>query len=166
MVFQGMLEDIDTKDKVACSSYNRIEQLDFQIMLADNYYVNQNSIHICFPLKIKKASDKTGDIETNMITVNNIFGHLVKEISITRYGHNKQLTPTSSPYETYQHSDAMLKHLPKDSLKKLEKTLLHSKQPVYFNKTTIDRRTHNETGANRANDTKDLNTDERITKLH
>ena len=60
----------------------------------------------------------------------------------------------------------MLKHLPKDSLKKLEKTLLHSKEPVYFNKTTIDRRTLNETGANRANDTKDLNTDERITKLH
>ena len=78
MVFQGMLKDIDTKDKVASSSYKRIEQLDFQIMLADNYYVNQNSIHICFPLKIKKASDKTRDIETDMITVKNIFGHLVK----------------------------------------------------------------------------------------
>ena len=48
MVFQGMLEDIDTKDKVACSSYKRIEQLDFQIMLADNYYVNQNNIHTVF----------------------------------------------------------------------------------------------------------------------
>ena len=87
MVFQGMLEDIDTKDKVACSSYKRIEQPDFQIMLADNYYVNRNSIHICFPLKIKKAY-QTGDIETDMIIVNNFFGHLVKEISITRYGHN------------------------------------------------------------------------------
>ena len=60
----------------------------------------------------------------------------------------------------------MLKQLPKDSLKRLEKTLLHSKQPVYFNETTIDKRIYNETGANRANDTKDLNTDERITKLH
>ena len=84
-----MVEDIDTKDKVACSSYKHIEQLDFQIILADNYYVNRSSIHICFPLKIKKASDQTGDIETDMITVNNFFGHLVKEISITRYGHNR-----------------------------------------------------------------------------
>ena len=57
MVSQGMLEDIDTKGNVAHSSYKDIKQLDFQIMLADNYYVNQNSIHICFTMKIKKASD-------------------------------------------------------------------------------------------------------------
>ena len=56
-----------------------------------------------------------------MITVNNFFGHLVKEISITRYGHDKQVIPIFSPYEIYQYSDAMLKHLPKDSLKKERK---------------------------------------------
>ena len=85
MVLQGMLKDIDTKEKVAHISYKDMEQLDFQIMLTDNYYVNLNSIHICFPIEISKASDQTAD----MITVNNIFGHLVKEISITRYGHDK-----------------------------------------------------------------------------
>ena len=52
MVYQGMLEDIDTKEKVAHSSYKDMEQLDFQIMLIDNYYVNPNSIHICFLMKI------------------------------------------------------------------------------------------------------------------
>ena len=58
MVFQGMLEDIDTKEKVAHGSYKDIEQLDFKIILTDNYYVNPNSIHICFPIKIYKASDQ------------------------------------------------------------------------------------------------------------
>ena len=142
-----------------------MEQLDFQIMLTDNYHVNPNSIHTCFAMKIIKASDQIANIEADMITVNNYFGHLVKEISITRYGHDKQLIRTFSPYEIYQYSDATLKYLPKDSLKKIEKTLLYSKRPVYFNKTTIDSRTHNGTGATRANDAKDLNIDERITKF-
>ena len=30
------------------------------------------------------------DVDPDMITMNNVFGHLVKEISITRYGHNRQ----------------------------------------------------------------------------
>ena len=50
--FQGMLEDINTREKVAHSSYTDMEELDFQIMLTDNYYVNPNRIHICFPIKI------------------------------------------------------------------------------------------------------------------
>ena len=40
----------------------------------------------------------------------------------------------------------MLKHLPKDALKNLEKTLLYSKQVIYFNQTTIDRRIHDGSG--------------------
>ena len=46
--FQGMLEDIDTR-----------EQLDFQILLTDNYYINPNSVHICFPIKMKKKTKTT-----------------------------------------------------------------------------------------------------------
>ena len=49
----------------------------------------------------------------------------MKEISITKYGSDKELIPTFSPYEIYQYSDSMLKHLPKDTLKKIEKTLLY-----------------------------------------
>ena len=59
----------------------------------------------------------------------------------------------------------MLKHLPKDSLQKMEKTLLYSKRPVYLSKTSIDRRIHNRTGALRANDAKDLSIDKRIPKF-
>ena len=54
LAIQGMLDDIDTKGKVAHPSYEGKEQLDFQILLTENYYVNPASIHICFPIKIKK----------------------------------------------------------------------------------------------------------------
>ena len=53
MKFQGMLEDIDPRGKVAHSSYKEMEELDFHILLTENYYVNPNSIHLCFPMKTK-----------------------------------------------------------------------------------------------------------------
>ena len=63
---------------------------------------------------------------------------MIKEISITKYGNDKQLIPTFSTYEIYQYSDAMLKHLSKDSLKKIQKTPLYDNTAVYYNKTTIN----------------------------
>ena len=81
-----MLEDIDTREKVAHSSYTDMEELDFQIMLIDSYYVNPNYIHICFLIKLFKKSDEAQDIDDDLITVNSFFAHLVKEISITKYG--------------------------------------------------------------------------------
>ena len=118
LIYQGMTEDFETEEKAMHISYKGMEQLDFQIMLTDNYYVNPNSINICFSTKILKSRNEASNIDTDLITVNNIFPHLIKEISITRFGYNKQLIPTFSPYEIYQYSEAMLKHLPKDSLKK------------------------------------------------
>ena len=75
-----------------------------------------------------------------MITVNNFFAHWVKEISVTKYGSDKELPSTFSPWEVYQYSDVMLKHLPSDALKTIAKTLLYDKQPVYFADTSYDRR--------------------------
>ena len=56
--------------------------------------------------------------------------HWIKEISITKYGTNKELTPTMTPQEICQYSDAMLKHLPAKSLKVIENDLLCSKEEV------------------------------------
>ena len=84
------------------------------------------------------------------------------EKSVTKYGNGKQLIPTFSPNEIYQYSDTMLKHLPKDSLKKIQKILLYDNTAVYYNKTTMDRRTQN---SNTANDLTDLNTKERLQKF-
>ena len=118
MKFQGMLEDIDTREKIVHSSYKEMKELDFQILQTDNYYVNPNSIHLCFPMKMRKFSNKTNNINGDMITVNNFFAILIKEISATKYGSDKEPIPTFSPCENYQYSDAMLKDLPADSLKK------------------------------------------------
>lgn len=113
-------------------------------------------------MEIRKSSDKDDDIDADLITVNNFFVHLIKEISVTRYENYKQLIPTFSLYDTYKYSDSTLKHLPKDSLKKLEKTVLYSKQAVYYNRTTIDKRTHNSTTLN---DIKYLSINKRIIKF-
>ena len=134
LAIQGMLDDIDTREKVAHPSYKDKEQFDFQILLTENY-VNPADIHICFPIKIKKRSDNTADIDSGLITVNNFFAHWVKEISITKCGSDNELSPTFSPWEVYQYSDKILKHLPKDSLKTIEKTDLYSKLPIYFAST-------------------------------
>ena len=107
-----------------------MKQLDFQILLTENHYVNPNGIYMCFPIKIKNKNNAS-DIDGDLITVNNIFAHWVKEISVTKYGSDKELPPTFSPWEIYQYSDSMLKHLPSDSIKTISKTLLYDKQPVY-----------------------------------
>ena len=78
LAFQGMLEDIDAKEKTAHPSYKDMEQLDFQILLTENYYVNPNGIHSCFPIKIKKATNKAANIDNELITVNNFFAHWVR----------------------------------------------------------------------------------------
>ena len=69
-------------------------------------------------MKIKKSSNETSDIDTNLITSKKNFGRLIKEISRNRYGNEKHLIPTFSSYEIYEYSDSMLKHLPKNSIKK------------------------------------------------
>ena len=55
MKFQGMLEDIDTREKVAHPSYKDMEELDFQILLTDNYYINPNSNLSLFSKENKKS---------------------------------------------------------------------------------------------------------------
>ena len=179
LAIQGMLDDIDTREKVAHPSYKDEEQLDFQILLTEHYYVNHPSnIHICFPIKFKKKSNNSSDIDDDLITVNNFFAHWVKEISITKYGSNKELPPTFTPWEIYQYSDAMLKHLPKASLKAIQKHLRYSKEPVYYANTAYDRRNCNskdltitglttaQVSALRKLHSKDLNIDKRIELFH
>ena len=78
LAFQGMMEDVDTKEKSAHPSYKDMEQLDFQILLTKNYFVNPNGVHICFPVKIKRKTNNALDIDAALITVNNSFCALGK----------------------------------------------------------------------------------------
>ena len=77
--------------------------------------------------------------DAELITVNNIFAHWIKEISVTKYGTNKELTPTTTPQEIYQYSDTMSKHLPAKSLKVIENDLLYSKEELVI-PYNLDRR--------------------------
>ena len=120
-MFQGMIDKVNTTEQPAHLSYKDKENLDFQIQLTQNHYTNFNSFHICFPIKIKKLTNVNANIEDDIITVNNSFEHWVKETNMTKYGSDKQLMPTSSPFEIYQYSDSMLKHLPEKSLKMIQK---------------------------------------------
>ena len=148
LVFQGMIENIDTKEQVANISYKDMENLEFQIMLT-NYtnllykllYKYKQYAHKLFN-ENKKETNEDADIDTDLIPVNIFFAHLIKEINITMYGNDKQLMQTFPPYEIYQYSDAMLKYLPEKALKKIKKTMLHSNKTVSYNKSTTDMRTY------------------------
>ena len=99
-----------------------------------------------------------------MITVNNCFAHWLKKINITnitKYGSGKQLILTSSPDETYQNSDTMLKRLPKKCLDKIEKLMLYRKRKVSY-RGNIDQRANN---SNTPADITDDNIDKRIRKF-
>ena len=50
LAIQGMLDDIDTREKIAHPSYKDMKQLHFQIIFTENYYVNSNSMHVYFPI--------------------------------------------------------------------------------------------------------------------
>ena len=67
----------------------------------------------------------------------------MKGVSVTNYGSDKELKPTFFPYEIYHYFDAILKHLPKDVLKTIEKAHLYSKEAAYYNAINIDRINHN-----------------------
>ena len=119
--FQGMLDVIDTREKVANSSYTNMEELDFQILLTDNCYGNPSSIHIYFPIKIKKSSNNLSDVDSDLITVNNFFVHLIKEIRVTKYGSDKELAPTFLPMKFTNTLTQCLNIFQKTHLKRFKK---------------------------------------------
>ena len=106
-----MLDDIKTIEQVTHPSYKDLETFDFQLLLDKNLYTNLNSVHFVFPIKLFKKSDINADIDAELITVNNSFAHWIKEISTTKYSTNKELTPTTTPQEIYQYSDAIFETL-------------------------------------------------------
>lgn len=61
-----------------------------------------------------------------MIIVISFFAHGVKEININRYRVHLRVLPTNSVTDIYQHSDVVLKHMPKDVLK----TLFYRKKKI------------------------------------
>ena len=46
------------------------------------------------PIKIKKNSNKVQDVCADLIMVNNVFAHWIKEIDVKRYEDDFQILPT------------------------------------------------------------------------
>ena len=142
LVFQGMIEKIMTIEQPVDATYFDTEILDFELILDNKYYTNLKSLHLCFPIRFKKLSNITHNLDADIYPVNSFFAHWIREIDIMKYRTNKSIIPTTTPKEIYRYSDSMLKHLPRNALKMIEKDLLYSKKSVII-PGNEDRRSHN-----------------------
>ena len=76
-------------------------------------------------IQIKRSTDKTANV--NVITVNNIFCHWLKEADARRYPDDVRILPTNNTVEICQYAAQQLKHLPSKSLNDIRETLLHER---------------------------------------
>ena len=115
----------------ASVTYSDKKQLEFILDLTAVTYSNYSSMEICLPLKFTKKSNKALQMDTQMMTVNNFFGHWFTDIDIKRYPDNMKTLPTNNSVYIYQYSNAKMKYLPEKSVKKLLQTMFYSNKPVY-----------------------------------
>ena len=109
-------------------------------------------MEICIPIKFTKKSNKAQQMDANMITANNFFGHWFTDIDIRCYPDDMMILPTNNSVDIYQYSNAQMKYLPEKSVKKLLKTMLYSNKPVYLAEN-VDRRPNNDNNDNKRSDT-------------
>ena len=164
VVYQGQLKGTNEKKAYADDNYTGLKLAEFNIQLSNNEYMNFHNVNIVFPMKIKKKNNFKNDIDATMITVNNFFAHWIKEIDIKKLGDDQPILPTINTVEIYKYSDQILKHMPKNSLKLIEKDLLYSKKKVKLPDGEDRRKNHTAAGGN-ADERTDDNLDERIEKF-
>ena len=163
--YQGQIKGINERKAYADETYTNLKLAEFNIQLSNNEYMNFHNLEIVFPMKIKKKTDDDDDLDATLITVNNFFAHWIKEIEIKKLGDDQPILPTINTVEIYKYSDQILKHLPKDSLKLIEKDLLYSKKKVRISGNRDRRRKFVAAGGD-VNDRTDDNIDDRIEKFH
>ena len=86
--------------------------------LTASTYTNYSTMEICLPLKFTKKSNKAQQMDANMITVNNFFGHWFTDIDIRRYPDDMSILPTNNSVDIYQYFNMEMKYLPEKSVKK------------------------------------------------
>ena len=124
-------------------------------------------MEICIPIQLTKKSVKTAQLDANMITVNNFFGHWFTDIDVRRYPDDMMILPTSNSVSIANYSNAQMKHVPAKSVKKILKTMLYSNIAVVYSEDNIDRRPNNSTiECSTDADRTDPNTDYRIKNLY
>ena len=73
-------------------------------------------MEICLRLKFTKKSNKAQQMDANMITVNNFFGHWFTDIDIRRYPDDMRILLTNNSVDIYQYCNAQIKYLPEKSV--------------------------------------------------
>ena len=141
---QNLINGIDQRQAYAADTYTDKKNLEFTIKLAPNTYTNYATMQIVLPIKFKKKSNKTADIDANLIPVNNFFCRWFTNIDIKRYPDDLRILPTDKTIEIYDYAESQLKYLPKDSVKKIESSFLYSNQAVHLEGNDVDRRPNNE----------------------
>ena len=66
----------------ASVTYSDKKQLEFTLDLTAGTYTNYSIMKICIPIQFTKKSNKAAQMDANMITVNNFFGHWFTDIDI------------------------------------------------------------------------------------
>ena len=163
VMYQGQLKGTLPKKAYADETYKELKIAEFNIQLSNNEYMNFHDVHLVFPLKIKKSSNVANNLNAGDITVNNFFARWIKEIDIKKLGDDTPILPTINTVEIYKYSDQVLKHMPKNSLKMIEKDLLYSRKKVSLPDGEDRRKKHTAAGGN--NERSDDNLNERIQKF-
>ena len=139
---QSLISGIDPRQAYANETYTDKKTLDFTIKLAPNTYTNYATMEIVLPIKLMKKSNTSTDIDGNLIPVNNFFCRWFTDIDIKRYPDDLRILPTDKTIEIHDYAEGQLKYLPKDSLKKIRKSILYTNSAVYLSGDD-DRRNNN-----------------------
>ena len=102
----------------ASMTYSDKKQLEFVLDLTANNYSNCSTMEIYLPLKFTKKTNKALQMDAQMMTVNNFFGHWFTDIDIRRYLDDMMILPTNNSVDIYQYSNGQMKYLPEKSVKK------------------------------------------------
>ena len=93
----------------ASVTYSVKKQLEFLLDLTASTYSNYSTMEICLPLKFTEKTNKVSQMDAQMITVNNSFGHWFTDIDIRRYPDDMRVLPTNNSVDIYQYSNAQKK---------------------------------------------------------
>ena len=58
--------------------------MEFNIELTANHYVKFSNMVLCLPVTFRKNSNKQQAIDGDMIPVNNLFEHWIKDVTVKR----------------------------------------------------------------------------------
>ena len=166
--YQGQRDYVDTKKTYASSTYSDMQQLEFNLEVINNHYINFSTMVLCLPIKFAKKTNKATAIAATMIPANNFFAHWIKDVTVKRYGDDIAVLPINTTLDTYRYSESMLKHMPEKALATFQNELLYSQKKVMIKgnaaNTISSRRNHIAAAANDSET--DDNIEDRIARFN